>query len=181
MVASAPPAAMLGCGSTRQHLSWRITPGPAGTLTPPAYGFCWSGIPRMARRDPRGFGCNAFFTGEMGTAARRASPGFTTDGLFGSSPGSLLDAGCPRTVVYAGDNPTGLTAPAWLARSHEQRLWQLRQAPGSRERLHGELWGTIRFNTATRHNPGTRWATPAAPAARQVRIYISASGGWIVR
>lgn len=90
--------------------SGEITPGPVGTVTPPAYGYLLirhpvNGTPIITR----GFGCSALFTGEMGTSCPAGEPWFHNGTDYSVSTGSpyIDPLGVPGSVVYAGDNPTG--------------------------------------------------------------------------
>lgn len=85
-----------------------ITPGPAETE--PALDFL---LLRHPVDDPvvisRGFGCSAFFTGELGTGCPASQPWFHNGVDYAAAYGSAYidPLGVDGSVVYAGDNPTG--------------------------------------------------------------------------
>lgn len=87
-----------------------VTLGPGGTPTPPFYGYLLArhpvnGTPVIER----GFGCSAFYTGELGTSCPAGEPWFHNGVDYAAAQGSpyVDPLGVPGSVVYAGDNPTG--------------------------------------------------------------------------
>jgi hypothetical protein len=87
-----------------------VTIGPGGTPLPTAsLGFLLVRHPVDVVAIVRGFGCSAFFTGELGTSCPASEPWFHNGADYAAAAGTpyINPAGVAGTVVYAGDNPTG--------------------------------------------------------------------------
>jgi len=84
-----------------------LVPGPVGTR--PAPGFLLARHPVDSVSVERGFGCSAFFTGELGSGCPASEPWFHNGADYAGAQGApyIDPLGVPGQVVYAGDNPSG--------------------------------------------------------------------------